>query len=153
MLKSLTIATILAVSAVATGAYVAARAAVSPPATQVCPIAGGLDPDFVTFEGPATIVGDGANHLVTLFASEEESARNLVTLSAVATARKNGRIAATVPIVASADGLHDTSIQLSLTGTPGLKYVIDWIATFDFGPHVCAWAFPGHAAFTVTVGP
>jgi len=151
MLKTLTIATILAVSAFSAGVLGPAHAATS--RSQVCPIVGGVDPDFVTFEGPATIPGDGANHLVTLFASEEESARNLVTLTAVATGRKKGKVAATEPIIASANGLHDATIQLSLTGTPGRNYVIDWVAAFDFGPHICAWATPGHHAFDVTVGP
>lgn len=131
------------------GSFIPARAAV--PSSQACPIVNGVDPDFVTFQGPATIAGDGANHVVTLFASESEAARNLVVFTVVARATKNNKPAAAVPIVGVANGLHDATVTLSLTGTPGVTYVLDWVANFDFGPHACAWFFPGHFAYRVKV--
>jgi len=113
-------------------------------ATQTCPIINGIDPDFVVFNGPATIPGDGLVRQVSVFATESEAAKNLMSLTTVMKVGSSFSVASGV-------GLHDTTVHLLLTGTPGRTYTINWIATFDFGPHVCTSLLPGHQAFTVRV--
>jgi hypothetical protein len=122
----------------------AASASVAANPTQTCPIIAGIDPDFVVFSGPATIPGDGLVHTVSVSASESEAARNLMSLTTVTTS------GTTIKVI-SGVALHNTSVHIPLAGTPGRTYTINWIATFDFGPHVCTSLLPGHQAFTVTV--
>jgi hypothetical protein len=121
-----------------------AGASVMAASTQTCPIINGIDPDFVVFSGPATIPGDDLVHTVSVFASESEAARNLMSLTTITTS-------GTTVKVTSGVGLHNTTVHISLPGTPGRTYIINWIATFDFGPHVCTSLLPGHHAFTVSV--
>jgi hypothetical protein len=32
---------------------------------------------------------------------------------------------------------------------PGHHYTVQWLATFDFGPHLCTSLLPGEAAFQI----
>jgi hypothetical protein len=150
---TLTFATV-ALSLPLAGSAGTAGAATAPASnpTQTCPIIGSVDPDFVTLIGPATIPADGMVHSVTLLASEAEVDPNLVSLTAITTTGTKSSPLTSPIILATSAGLHQTTVSVPLAGVAGRTYTINWVATFDFGPHVCASVLPGHQAFTVGVG-
>jgi len=118
--------------------------------TERCPLLGGIDPDFVRFLSASTIPV-GGTHNVSVFASEIEAAKNLVTLTTTVRGSRNGGIATILGPVTTSNGMHDTTQAVTLAGTAGVTWRIDWVATFDFGVHVCTSRTFKHTPFFVTV--
>ena len=118
--------------------------------TQTCPVPViGLDADYVNLAGPAISAG-GKAATYTLTASEEEAAKNTVTLSVKISAAHRSHVT-TNPPKGSNKGAHDTAVKLLLPG--GDSYTITWNAVFDNGIHPCSSSDPGHHPFKVTVAP
>jgi hypothetical protein len=135
------------------GSSVGAASSNVPPAgstAEYCPFTfgnqnGSIDPDWVAFLGPSTIT-QGPTTTVSVEASEQEVAANLVTLDVIVTTSNNG-----TPLNFESQGLEQTAVSIPLAGTAGVTYSLQWVVTFDFGVHPCSSALPAYAPFTVTV--
>ena len=105
--------------------------------TATCDV-NGIDPDTVTLSGPT-------GGVVTVTASETAAeGANVDTLHVIVTSSAGSPLLTE----ASSVGTHSTSVTFHLA--PGHTYTLDWVATFDYGIHPCAWFLPGQAAFTVS---
>ena len=105
--------------------------------TATCDV-NGIDPDTVTLSAPA-----GGPVVVT---ASETASEGAVVASLHVIVTSNG--GSPVLTEASSVGTHSTSVTFHVAS--GHTYTLDWVATFDYGIHPCAWFLPGQAAFTVS---
>jgi hypothetical protein len=105
--------------------------------TQVCPlpVVGG-DPDTVTLSGPVGMTW-------TMTASESPGEPSHIVSISVLIQTAGG------PLVREESGIGMSPVSVSFNLAPGHHYTIQWLATFDFGPHVCTPLLTGQSPFQV----
>ena len=115
-----------------------AAGAVTATQTRVCPlpIIGG-DPDTVTLTPPTT----GTTWTVTADESPGEPS-HLVTITVIIQTPGG-------PLLRTQTGLGFSPTSTSFDLAPGHHYTVQWLATFDFGPHLCTSLLPGEDAFQI----
>ena len=130
------------------------------PGQQTCAAPGGLDPDTVTLDGPATLAVDGHRTSYTLTAAEssfEQSGDPLphnVSLTYSVMPGGSGRVLQSGAV--SHDPAHEweaiATFQLADTPPDSTReYVITWSASFDDGNHACSSSDGAHQPFVVAV--
>jgi hypothetical protein len=107
--------------------------------TRTCPlpVVGG-DPDTVTLNGPV-----GTTWSVTADESPGE-ASHLVSITVQISASDGSG-----PLLRTSTGLGFSPVSVPFTLAPGHHYAVQWLATFDFGPHLCTSLLPGEAPFQI----
>jgi hypothetical protein len=107
--------------------------------SRVCPlpVIGG-DPDTVTLSGPV-----GTTWTVTADESPGEPS-HLVSITVLISASDG-----TGPLLRTNTALGMSPVSQSFDLAPGHHYTVQWLATFDFGPHLCTSLLPGEAAFQI----
>jgi hypothetical protein len=107
--------------------------------TRTCPlpVVGG-DPDVVALNGPV-----GTTWTVTADESPGE-ASHLVSITVKISASDSSG-----PLLRTVTGAGMSPVSGAFDLAPGHHYTVQWLATFDFGPHLCTSLLPGQAPFQI----
>jgi hypothetical protein len=136
MRRALALATFTAVFCLA---FAPTAGAATQTQTRTCPlpVVGG-DPDVVTLTGPV-----GTTWTVTADESPGEPS-HLVSITVMISASDGSG-----PLLRTNTGLGMSPVSVSFDLAPGHHYTVQWLATFDFGPHVCTPLLTGQAPFQI----